>query len=139
MIYGPEAGDKPPFATTIPAALTLVEVPARIAAAGIHTLEICHFHLASREAAYLGQVRDAIAAAEVELWSLLIDGGDLSHPADHARDAAWAEGWWYVAAQLGAKNARVSGGKQQPSSAAVALSEQNFAHLADAAHDCGHR
>lgn len=132
-IYGPEAGPNPPFVTTIPPLLTLLEVPARIAAAGIHTLEICHFHLPSRAAAYLSELRAAIADAGVELWSLLIDGGDLAHPEHHARDAAWAEDWLAVAAQLGAKNARVSGGKQAPSAEAIARSEQNLAWLADAA------
>jgi sugar phosphate isomerase/epimerase len=102
-------------------------------------LEICHFHLPSREPAYLHQLRGALDAAGVELWSLLIDGGDLAHPADHERDTAWAESWLSVAAQLGAKNARVSGGKQTPIAETIRRSQHNMAHLATAAQKQGLR
>jgi sugar phosphate isomerase/epimerase len=118
---------------------TLLELPARIAAAGIHTLEICHFHVPSREAADLKQLRSTMEEAEVELWSFLIDGGDIAHPDYHERDTAWAEGWLDVAAQLGAKNARVSGGKQPPSAEAIARSERNLAQLSAAAQKRGLR
>jgi sugar phosphate isomerase/epimerase len=112
---------------------SLLELPARIVGAGIHTLEICHFHLPSREPAYVQQLRDAIEDAGVELWSLLIDGGDIAHPVHHERDVAWVEQWLDVAAALGAKNARVSGGKQEPGRQAVARSKQNLQRLAVAA------
>jgi sugar phosphate isomerase/epimerase len=124
---------------TIPPAFTLLELPARIAAAGIHTLELCHFHLPTREGAYLQQVRHALETAEVELWSFLIDSGDLAHPEHHERDRQWAEGWLDVAAQLGAKTARVSAGKQAPNAETMARSQANLAQLAAAAQQRGLR
>lgn len=138
-IYGPETKGDVAATPTITPAFSLLELPARIADAGIHTLEICHFHLPSREPETLRQVRSAIEAAGVELWSLLIDGGDIAHPEHHIRDTAWAEQWLDVAKELGAKNARVSGGKQEPTPAAVARSTQNMARLADAAQRRGVR
>jgi sugar phosphate isomerase/epimerase len=131
--YGPAEETSSARQPVIQPAFTLLELPARIVDAGIQTLEICHFHLPSREPAYLRQLRSAIEAADVELWSLLIDGGDISHPQHHERDTAWSERWLDVAAQLGAKNARVSGGKQEPTADALARSGRNFARLADAA------
>jgi sugar phosphate isomerase/epimerase len=87
----------------------------------------------------LRQLRDAIEAADVELWSLLIDGGDISDPTHHERDTAWTEAWFDVAAQLGARNARVSGGKQEPAAESLARSQKNFATLAQAAQRRGVR
>jgi sugar phosphate isomerase/epimerase len=67
--------------------VSLLELPARLAEFGVHTLEVCHFHLPSRDAQYLAALRGAMEAANVELWSLLIDDGDLSHAENGARDA----------------------------------------------------
>jgi hypothetical protein len=138
-IYGPETNGDIATTPTIAPTFSLLELPARIADAGIHTLEICHFHLPDREPATLRQVRNAIEEAGVELWSLLIDGGDIAHPDQHERDRAWVEGWFDVAAALGAKNARVSGGKQEPDPAAIARTTQNMARLADEAQKRGLR
>lgn len=138
-IYGPEANGNVATTPTIAPTFSLLELPARIADAGIHTLEICHFHVPGRDPAMLRQLRSAIEAAGVELWSLLIDGGDIAHPAHHERDRAWAEQWLDVAKALGAKHARVSGGKQEPTPDAVARSAENMAQLAEAAAQRGLR
>jgi sugar phosphate isomerase/epimerase len=130
---GPETSGVQTATPTIQPLFSLLELPARVAAASIHTLEICHFHLPSREPAYVRKLRSAIESAGVELWSLLIDDGDIAHPLHHERDATWVEIWLDVAAALGAKNARVSGGKQEPGQEAVARSERNMARLAEAA------
>jgi hypothetical protein len=45
--------------------LSLMDLPQAIAKRGIPHLQICHFHLASRDAAYLREVRAAIADAGV--------------------------------------------------------------------------
>src|SRR5689334_261736 len=71
--------------------ITLLDQPARVAGAGIHTLEICHFHLPSRDRSYLGELRGAIEAAGVQLFSLLDDDGDITNTAHAARDLAWIE------------------------------------------------
>ncbi len=94
-----------------PGELSLLELPARLADFGVHTLEICHFHLPRLDDAYLEQVRDALDSAGVSLFSLLIDDGDITCPQHQARDMAWIEGWLAVAGRLGADCARVIAGK----------------------------
>lgn len=111
------------------AALPLLDLPAKLAAFGINKLEICHFHLPSREDAYLAQLRAALDDAGVTLWQLLIDGGDLTHPQHADRDLAWIQGWLDVAATLGATRARVSGGKATPNTQSLAISHAALAQL----------
>jgi len=115
-----------------PGALTLLELPVRLAASGIHTLELCHFHLPRVDDAWLAQLRDALAAADVSLFSLLIDEGDLTHPQHQARDMAWIEGWLALAGRLGAECARVIAGKTLDDGA-VDRSRTALASLADTA------
>ena len=94
-----------------PGELTLLELPARLADFGVHTLEICHFHLPRLDDAYLEQLRESLDAAGVSLFSLLIDDGDITNPQHQARDMAWIEGWLAIAGRLGADCARVIAGK----------------------------
>jgi hypothetical protein len=113
-----------------PGTVSLLEIPARIAAMGIRTLEICHFQIPSRDTAYLNELRGALDAAGVELFSVLIDAGDITHPDDHARDLAWIAGWVDTAGALGAKRARVIAGKQPFRAETLALSTQGLRELA---------
>ena len=108
---GPAHGMQIPLETHNKGPISLLELPARIAEFGIHTLEICHFHLPSIEKSYLGELRAALADADVELFSLLIDDGDITHPSEAERDIAWIEKWIDIAGELGARCARVIGGK----------------------------
>ena len=93
------------------ASLTLLELPTRLAAFGIHALEISHPHLPSREAGYLNELRGALADAGVQLFSVLIEDGDITHPDHASRDLQWIKGWIETASQLGAERARVIAGK----------------------------
>lgn len=136
---GPESAVDQTTAPTTPPAFSLLELPAQIAGQGIHTLEICHFHLPSRDPAYLRQLRSAIEDAGVELWQLLIDAGDVTDPVHAERDIAWIKGWLDVAAQLGASRARVIAGKAAPTSATLRQSQQALHQLADYAHSRGVR
>ena len=99
---GPVAGAK----------LSLLELPGRLAQAGIGALEICHFHFPSTDAGYLAELRGAAQAAGVELFSVLIDAGDIPQddPAQQARELAWIRGWLDVAAAIGASHSRVIAG-----------------------------
>ena len=99
-----------PNSTQPPGALLLEELPRQIAHRGINTLEICHFHLPSTSDDYLAQLREALEESRVELWSLLIDGGDLNGP-DAQRDFDWIQNWIEIAGKLRAKNARVITGQ----------------------------
>jgi sugar phosphate isomerase/epimerase len=119
--------------------VALLELPEKLAAFGIHTLELCHFHLPSTDAGYLGELRGALASAEVELFALLVDGGDLTDPQHGARDAEWIGGWLEVAARLGAARSRVIAGKAQPSAAAIQQSVARLRQLADQAEALGLR
>jgi len=94
------------------ASLALLELPERLAGAGIGTLEICHFHFPSTEAGYLAELRDAISDAGIEIFSLLLDAGDITQDdsALQKRDLAWIRGWLDVAGAIGASHSRVIAG-----------------------------
>lgn len=107
-----DAGDGQARETWGQPRLSLLELPAQMAARGLMRLEICSFHLNRRDEGYLDAVKSAVAEAGVTLQALLIDDGDLNHPVHGDRDAAWIGHWIDVAAQLGAESARVIAGKQ---------------------------
>ena len=90
---------------------TLLQLPAQLKSFGINTLEICHFHLASRDDNYLEELRAALDENDIEIWSLLIDDGDICSIENGERDTNWIASWFPIAQKLGAKNVRVSGGK----------------------------
>jgi sugar phosphate isomerase/epimerase len=113
-----------------PGNLTILDLPAAAARHGIRQFHLCHFHVESRDDAWLGEFRAALADAGVTLSMLLIDDGDISHPTEYARDVAWVGSWIDTAAALGAKSARVVAGKQTPSPEALRLSAANLNTLA---------
>ena len=95
-----------------PGEISLLDVPARIGAMGIKTLEICHFHFPHLDDAYFAELRSALDRAGVNLFSILIDAGDITHP-DAARreaDLAWIRAWLEIAGKCGAGHARVIAG-----------------------------
>jgi sugar phosphate isomerase/epimerase len=122
-----------------PGALALVDVPAQLASRGIKRLEICHFHLPSSEAKYLQELRGSLDAAGVQMWTLLIDGGDITHPESGARDLEWTKRWIDVAAELGSQNARVIAGKAQPTPENLELSRDHLKVLCEHARPLGVR
>ena len=128
-ITGPE---DEPNASSPEGALSLLDLPRQIAHHGITTLEICHFHLPSTSDAYLTELRASLAESKIELWSLLVDGGDLNGT-NAARDLAWIEKWIEVAGKLGARNARVIAGMSEPNDANIETSIAAFKHLAEVA------
>lgn len=94
-------------------ALDLLEVPGELAKHGYKTMELCHFHIPHQDDAYLAELKQAIDEAGVELWSLLIDDGNITDPEHHDRDREWTADWITRAGKLGSKCVRVIGGKQQ--------------------------
>ncbi|MDE0022242.1 MAG: TIM barrel protein [Candidatus Poribacteria bacterium] len=92
--------------------LSLLETPAELQKRGIAALEVCHFHFPSLENAYLNQFRAALDEAGIELYSLLIDTGDIAHPDDRQRqkEIETIRFWLRIAAQIGASHARVVAG-----------------------------
>ncbi len=101
--------------------LALVDMPARAKAAGITTLEICHFHVTDTSASALTALRAAAAAADVELFSILIDAYDISQSDDTLReqDIAHVARWIDHAAALGATHVRVIAGEADATDAAA--------------------
>ncbi|MBI1297677.1 TIM barrel protein [bacterium] len=108
-LYGP--GESPRGASA-QAEVSLLDVPARLKQIGIGTLEIVHFHLPTINDGYLTELRAAIEDAGIELFSVLIDAGDITHPnaGQRAADLRWICEWIDVAAKLGASHARVVAG-----------------------------
>lgn len=133
MTY-PDAPGKPnsgAVATYGSGSITLLDVPARLVSMGIFGFEICHFHLPSRSQTYIDELRQALKSAGVELLTLLIDDGDITHPEHGQRDMEWIAGWIETAGQLGAKRARVVAGKSQPSAEALERSKAGLSKLVE--------
>ncbi len=112
-----------------PGKLKLTALPAELARRDITRAEVCHFHLANRDPAYLATIREAFAKSGVVIQTLLIDDGDITHPQNRARDTAWIATWIEAAAALGAENARVIAGKSKPTAATLALSVEGLRTL----------
>ncbi len=128
--YGP--GSTTPL--SFPAeGLPLLELPAELAKFGISTLEICHFHLPSLDTSYLMELRASLQSAHIELFSLLIDDGDVTDPTNAARDLTWIASWLPIAGELGATHARVIAGKTNPTPTTLQASAQALLQLAEIA------
>lgn len=119
--------------------LPLLELPAALADFGLFTLEICHFHLPSRERGYLRELRGALLDAGIEPFTLLIDAGDVTDPVQGEGDLAWISSWLDDAAELGVERVRVIAGKQPPSPEALATSIARLRKLAERAAALGVR
>ena len=118
-----------------PNGLPLLDLPAELRRRGYNAVQICHFHLPSRSADYLDELRAALAESGIVLDALLIDDGDLTHPTDADRDEAWIGGWLDTAVALGAHRARVCAGRSNPSTATVQQSASRLVRLASAHPD----
>ncbi len=94
---------------------SLLDIPSRLDNHGYNRMELVSFHLPSRDPVYLGELRDQLDTCRVTLQTLLIDAGDITHPEYGARDEAWIASWIEIANELGAQNARIIAGRQQPS------------------------
>lgn len=136
--YGP-GNDRIPLQSHGRGRITLLELPAHAASLGITTIEICHFHLPSREPAYLAELRAAIDAAGVQLFSLLVDDGDITDPLHGQRDLAWIRSWIPTAAALGAERMRVIAGKAEPMAESLNRSAVSLETLAREASASGVR
>jgi sugar phosphate isomerase/epimerase len=113
-----------------PGTARLIDLPRLLKSHWITRLEICSFHLPSRDGGYIAELRDALDSAGVTLQTLLIEAGDLSDPATAARDRDWISGWVETAVALGAKHARIVAGKQKPSREALNLSVEGLDAIA---------
>lgn len=97
---------------------------------GYERVEICHFHLASQEPAYLREMGVLFRKSGVIIQTLLIDDGDITNSATRENDLRWISSWIESAAHLGAENARVIAGKSPPLEQALKYSVDGLRHCA---------
>lgn len=113
-----------------PGSLALLDLPRELAARGYDTVQLCHFHLPSRDRSYLDELRSALSDAGIALDALLVDAGDLVHLTDAEIHERWIAGWLEDAAVLGARRARVIAGQSEPTPHRLAQSSQALRRLA---------
>ncbi|GAB3758260.1 sugar phosphate isomerase/epimerase family protein [Microlunatus parietis] len=111
--------------------LSLLDLPAALRRHGYDTVQLCHFHLPSRDPGYLAELRSALADASITLDALLVDDGDLVDPVAADAHQEWISGWIGDAVALGATRARVIAGRQSPTPDRLAESGRRLAELAD--------
>lgn len=117
----PQAGRRP--------SMSLLDLLPLLVIHGYSRLQICHFHLASRDPDYLDRVRASLAALNISLEMLLIDDGDLTAP-DLDRQLAWYDDWLRAAERLGATRARIGAGRSDPNPDRLRASARHLAGLA---------
>lgn len=137
--FGVEQGLQVPTASHNLRGLSLIDIPKAISEFGIITLEIPHFHLPSLDDDYLAKLKNTLQEYDVELFSLLVDDGDITHPEHAERDVRWIMNMLDVAAKLGSKCVRVIAGKQAPTQEVLELSICNLKRLATKADELGLR
>lgn len=96
-----------------PNGLPLIELPAKLAEHGYDAVQICHFHIPSRDAEYIAALREKFDVAGVTIDAVLVDDGDLTG-ADADETEAWIGGWLDTARDLGAHRVRVGAGFASP-------------------------
>lgn len=138
MYQWPDPKGAPVLEGAGPGELTLLELPAQLAARGIGLLEICHFHFPRLDDDYIGQLRQVLADSGVGLFSVLIDAGDIAHPdaAQRAKEMAWIREWMGIAARCGAQYVRVIAGGADDGEA-VRVSAANLRVLASVGRTLG--
>tara|TARA_Y100000588_G_scaffold354379_1_gene408597 strand:+ start:16076 stop:16897 length:822 start_codon:yes stop_codon:yes gene_type:complete len=115
-----------------PSELALTDVPRAVAEHGIGTLELCHFHFPRVEDDYLAEIRGAANDADVDLFSVLIDTGNItSEDADvRESDVAVIERWMERASHLGTSHVRIIAGDDPPTDDTVDRSVETLRKLA---------
>jgi sugar phosphate isomerase/epimerase len=127
----PVSADRPPAHAIPPSnGLPLLDLPAELGRRGFDAVQLVHFHVPTRDASYLDELRAALAEASVTLDAVLVDDGDLVHPEDAETQEAWISGWLDDAARLGAQRARVIAGKASPTPERIRASGRRLAGLA---------
>lgn len=109
--------------------MTLLDLPAAVAALDVDRAELCSFHVPTRHAGYLEEVKAAFSASGVRLQTLLVEYGDITDPATAARDLDWIESWIAAAAVMGAEQARIIAGKAKASPETLQLSAAGLNRL----------
>ncbi len=135
MTYWGPQGPQQHTETTLP----LLELPKALKDHGYSTMQLCHFHLPSRDPAYAEQFKAALGEAGVQLLTVLIDDGDPSDAATGESSAEWMVSWVQTAARLGATRARVIAGRRAYTEDNMSTVVRNLRTVAEQAVQAGIR
>lgn len=108
----------------------LLQLPALLKERGFSAVQLCHFHLPSRDRSYLDELRHALAESKIELDAVLVDDGDLTDQRDGDAHLAWISGWVHDATTLGARRARIIAGRAAPTDETLRASAHGLRQLA---------
>ena len=148
MYQWPDLAGKPVLEGDGRGEIALLELPAQLALRGIGMLEICHFHFPRLDDCYINELRQALADNGIELYSVLIDAGDIAHPDpdQRQREIGWIRAWMQIAARCGARCVRVIAGDAEPvangdwrDQESVQISAEGLRHLAGVGRQMGLR
>lgn len=119
--------------------LDLLDFPGEVAAHGINCVDLCIQHIPNIEPSYLAELRAAFESADVELYQLLIDIGEVGSPDPEERSAgiALTKRWMEIASELGSTGVRYVPGDSAPTPATINQSGEAFRELYDYSVQCG--
>ncbi len=119
--------------------LDLLDFPGEVAARGINCVDLCIQHIPNIEPGYLAELRAAFESADVELYQLLIDIGEVgsADPDESSASIALTKRWMEIAAELGATGVRYVPGDSKPTPATISQSGEAFRDLYDYCVACG--
>ena len=119
--------------------LDLLDFPGTVAALGINCVDLCIQHIPTIEAGYLEELRSAFESADVELYQLLIDIGEVasSDPKESSASIALTKRWMEIAAEVGSSGVRYVPGDSKPNSENTSASGEAFRELYDYGLECG--
>ena len=135
-------GVKRPYEIPHPQRISLLDFLAQVRPRlDLDQVELCAFHLPSREPAYLEQLEATLREHRLSVLSMPIDAGNISvaDPAWRADDLAEIEGWIDLAADLGARYVRANASSyvaQEPL-APLDVTIGSYRRLADRANGHG--
>ncbi len=119
--------------------LDLLDFPGEVAAHGINCVDLCIQHIPNIEPGYLAELRAAFESANVELYQLLIDIGEVgsADPDESSAGIALTKRWMEIAAELGSTGVRYVPGDGKPTPATISQSGEAFRELYDYCVACG--
>ncbi len=119
--------------------LDLLDFPGEVAAHGINCVDLCIQHIPNIEPGYLAELSAAFESADVELYQLLIDIGEVgsADPDKSSAGITLTKRWMEIAAELGATGVRYVPGDSEPTPATISQSGAAFRELYDYCVACG--
>lgn len=96
--------------------IQLLELPKILAEKGFSALEVCYFHFHRTDQPYLDCFKKACEEANIRIYTLLMDYGDLSSPDENRvqADIQLIKKWIDIAAIIGAERVRIIGSEAEP-------------------------